>query len=162
MKNAVLLIIAVLTLVSSLAFATPSKLTRCDRQDFKYLMGDIMEVAGEGYSIKYMKNESGQLVGFFGYGKGDQDARASVCGFKIANDETVASSWYYWDREQGLPNPAQWSKDKKLSIYQDEGFLNMTVVKASKTGDVTLALSIEGTDEGAAPAVRDTVVLSDE
>jgi hypothetical protein len=122
----------------------------------------VAESRAEGASVKLMKNLSGQVVGMYAFGSDAEDARASVCGFDMPEDVVYAPRyWSYWHEEQGSPNPGLWSVENRLSIYQDEGFLNMRVLEASKDGNVRLAVTIDGTDEHGLSAAADTVTLSD-
>lgn len=128
-------------------FAAPSPVDACTSQMRSFLNRDIREAQKEKYQVLLMKNREDQVVGMYAFGSGPEDARAGVCSFDSDPEITAASEWFYWDHEQGSPDPKTWSVGQKLAIYQDEGYLHLEVIEASHAGEITAKIEIEGVSE---------------
>ncbi len=151
--------IALLSLCSSVWAGVP-KLEACDASDMKMLNESIADAKQDGFkNVKLMKNNKGQTVGFFSWGTSPSTIKSEICEYVATDDMTAASSWFYWDNERAFKvNPASWVKEGVYDMSQDEGAASMRLLKESRTGDVTVELTVKGMGEDNFVDIRKDII----
>lgn len=119
--------------------ADSTSLRACKSEEVKELIDDQNDEMKMKNS--YMVNAKGDIVGVYSWAEGE--VHAEVCEY-INSDLTIASEWFYWQNDDASSNPAKWSKGELYEIAQDEGLAHLTVVKASKKGEVSVRFEIIG------------------
>lgn len=147
------MLILLSVLFSTQLFAKESKTLRaCKADEIQELIYD----QNKDMKSLYMHNAKGEIVGVYSWE--ENDVYAEVCEY-IDSDLTVASEWYYWQNDGESSNPAKWTKGDFFVIAQDEGLANISVLKASKKGEVSFKFEILGWDgEGEEQTMKSEVL----
>lgn len=116
-----------------------SSLRACKSDEIKELIYD----QNKDMASAYMMNAKNEIVGVYSWAEGE--VYAEVCEY-INSDLTIANEWYYWQNDDASSNPSKWSKGDFYEIAQDEGLANLTVLKSSKKGAVSVRFEIVGWD----------------
>lgn len=141
-----------LSILSLSLNALAVELRPCSTKDLKYLIQSANNAKADGLTNALnLRNSKQEVVGYYAYNA--IEARAAVCDGIAETPYTVATEWYYWDNNES-PNPAKWKRGQVLRITQDEGGVDLKVLKASSSGDVTVQISVLGMGEDDFVVVR--------
>jgi hypothetical protein len=142
---------------STSLFATPKNFEACSANEVKDIEKDIIAKRTEGKTAaSLIKNKEGKVLGFFASDKKD-DIYAEICESMVFQYQmTTASWWYYWDSEDYKADASTWAVGVTYPLSQDEGRAYFKLLKASKTGNVTVEFSVIGWEE------EDEIVLRKE
>lgn len=137
--------IIALSLLSLSLSGFAADLRPCFSKDMKSLLDSVNNAKADGLTdFMNLRNAKGEVVGYYAWNSNDE-ARAEVCESfaSTSSDVVTASDWHYWENRTSS-NPAKWTAGQVLRMTQDEGALDIRVLKASKTGEVSIEASVLG------------------
>lgn len=137
-----------LTLLSLSFSSLAVDIKPCRDKSLKYLNESIEEAKEDGLkNVKLLRDSNKNVVGYYAWiSREYEDARMGVCDSFSDFKNTVASEWFYWDNNASA-NPSKWKVGQVHRITQDEGGVDVKVLKASASGDVSLEVSVLGFGE---------------